>query len=161
MLFVGNVAIYAAFPFLFAYQKSPAREVSFYVYIAVLLVLGGFFGGVYAFPLSPTISVSGGNVLYGAFMMSIILLLIVEHNLRVIRNLVWMVVVVTIFESVLSRFFTLILSHDNISNPYGVNVEVFDVSIWVMVLGSLLILSELVLVLFVFEKLKQHIRRLP
>jgi len=91
-LFVAEVLLYAAFPLYFATLRSAMRIVFLYVYIGVVLVIGGFLGSVHSFPLSDDVRVSAGSVAYGGLMMSTVVLVIVGRDLEVVRNAIRIVV---------------------------------------------------------------------
>ena len=155
-IFAVQVMLYAVFPFYFATLKHSFRLIFFYVYISIILVVGGFLGAVYSFPLTDTINISGGSLAYGALMMSTVLLVIVERDLNVVRNVIRIIVVVNIFKFFVFSIISWALSSNVILNPFNTSPSVFNVSIGVVVLGGMLIISELILLVFLFEKIKSR-----
>src|SRR5687767_1123853 len=118
LIFAVQVMFYAVFPFYFATLNHPFRLIFFYLYISIILVVGGFLSAVYSLPLSDTVIISGGSLAYGALMMSTLLFFIAERDLRVIRNVIRIVVVVNIFKFVLFSMISWALSSNIILNPF-------------------------------------------
>lgn len=156
-LFGINVAIFSIFPFYFTTYKNPLRSVSLYIYLSIILTVGGFLGAVYSFPITDSITVSGGNLAYGAFMMSTILLVIVERNLGAVQNVIRLVITVNVVKVLLFSVVSWALDHNDVLNPFSTSSAVFDASLWVVFLGGALIISELLLLLLIFERLKTHL----
>lgn len=71
-----------------------------------------------------------------------------------VRSLILLVVVVNLFLLVAYKLLGFALSIPEIVNPFNVSSELFDASIWVVVLGGVLIISELLLVVWVGERAK-------
>src|SRR5688572_29280904 len=157
-IFAAQIILYAAFPFYFATLKHSFRLIFFYVYISIVLVVGGFLGALYSFPLTDTINISGGSLAYGALMMNTVLLVILERDLNVVRNVIRIVIMVNVFKFLLFSMISWTLSSDVVLNPFNTSPAVFDVSIWIVILGGALIISELLLLVFLFEKLKTSMK---
>jgi PAS domain S-box-containing protein len=156
LIFAAQAMIYAAFPFYFATLRPSFRFIFFYVYISIILVVGGFLGAVYSFPLADTINISGGSLAYGALIMSTLLLFIMERDLNVIRNVIRIVIVVNVFKFFVFSMISWALGSNVILNPFNTSPSVFSVSIWIVILGGALIISELLLLIFLFEKIKMR-----
>lgn len=156
-LFVFQLIIYAGFPYYLATLRKPIREIAFYVYLGIVLAFGGFVGSVYSFPITETINISGGNLAYGAFMMTTILLVITEKNIEVMRNIVRLVIGVNVFKVL---FFTTInwaLQNEQILNPNQTSFAVFRTSVFFVILGGALIILELFLMIWLFERIKSRV----
>ena len=160
MLFVGNIVLYSAFPFYFVGLYKRFGTLPFYVYLSIVLSFGGFLGAIYSFPLEVGGNVSGGNIAYGAFMMTAILLVIVDNRVVNIRYVVRLVITVNIFVFFLFSLLVGVLGDGAVVNPFGVSEEVFSVSLGLMLLGELLIVVELLVALYLFDLLKARIRNL-
>ncbi|GEM_PF-5890473 len=159
-LFLLQVIIYSIFPFYFGSMTYYRRNVAFYIYLSVILVLGGFFGSLYSFPIGDNISLSGGNLLYGAFIMTIILLVMIENDIDVFRVMIRLVITVNIFVFLLFTTLSIALSNTVVINPFDTASDLFAVSIPFMILGGVLIVVELLFFLFVFEWLKRCINNI-
>ncbi|MCW8889466.1 MAG: EAL domain-containing protein [Sedimenticola sp.] len=161
VIFFMHIALFAAFPFYFARLKKPLRPIAFYVYLGLLLAFGGFFGSVYSIPITDAINISGGNLLYGAFIMTSILFVIIERDLFILRNTVRLVITVNVFKILLFYLVSILLVSEDIVNPYQTQVNLFKVSIPFTILGGALIVSELLFLFYVFEKLKKRTNSTP
>lgn len=156
-IFLLHVCMYAAFPLFFTRIPSYLRSSAFYVYLGALYVLGGFLGSVYSLPLTESIIISGGNLNYGAFMMTIILLVILEGDLDILRLVIRLIVTINIFKLSLFPLISLALMSENVINPFQTSPSIFQVSIPAVLLGATLIISELIVFLFVFSRVKKQI----
>lgn len=157
MIYAVQVAIFAAVPFYLARQSKPLRSVSFYIYLSLQVILGGFLGSVYSFPLSDSISISAGNLLYGAFMMTTILFVIIEKDVGVMRRIIRLVISVNIFAVVVFSSISWALKNQGITNSFNTASGVFSLSLEISALGGVLILAELVFLIYLFEKIKARV----
>jgi signal transduction histidine kinase len=160
IIFGLQAAAYAAPPFYLAVLRRPIRAASFYIYLGIVLALGGFLGSVYSFPITKTIIISGGSLAYGALMMTTILMVILENDVDVVRNVVRLVITVNIFVFLLFNSLAWTLSTAAIINPFNTSFQVFEVSLKYMLLGEVLIIGELLLLLVVFEWFKTRVRNM-
>lgn len=160
LLYAINIGIYAVFPFLLAKSRAMQRAVSFYVYMGVVLTLGGFLGALYSFSFAGgSISISAGSIAYGAFMMSSIMLFILEKDLSALRDTIRLVVIVDVFTFGLFKIIALALESPAMQNALGVPASVFKLSLGIVVLGGVLIVLELFILVFMLEWLKTRIKK--
>ena len=157
VLFAIQVLVYAAFPISFSLLRSKSRYIYFYIYIAVLLIVAGLLGSIYAYPLTDGIALSAGSLAYGAMMMSTLLLVIIGRDLEVVRNIVRLVILVNVFEVALFAISSRALRSSWVLNPFDTESAVFDVSIRVIVVGGVLGVAELMLLVVVFEAVKRKV----
>ena len=158
-----NIVLYSVFPLYFTTINPRLRTVAFYIYISIVLVLGGLAGAVYSFPLAETLYISGGNLAYGAFMMSTVMLIIIERDVTTFQNMIRLVVTVNFFVFLGFNFLAWLLESGRVLNPLHVPADIFRVSLWVLILGGVLILGEILILLFIFlqvRKLISHISAL-
>ena len=156
-LFTLQVLIYAAFPFYLAMLQKRHRAAGFYILISIYLVIGGFLGSVYAFPLTETIKISGGNLAYGALMMTSILFVLIEKDIGVLRNIIRLVFGVNLFKVLLFSTISWALQNQAVLNPRNTDFAVFNTSVFFVILGGALIILELFLFVLIFEQLKKWI----
>lgn len=152
--------IYAAFPFYFATLPYHLRSISFYIYLSMLYIFGGFLGSLYSIPISESIRISGGNLNYGAFMMTIILLVIIESDMDIVRHVIRVVITVNIFKFLFYSSLSWALTSEIIINPFETAAAVFDVSIPFILLGGSLIVAELLAFLLIFTQAKRWIKNI-
>jgi len=146
---------FSLFPLYFTILPGSVRRVHFYVYISLVLLIGGFMGNVYALPVADGAVISGGNLCYGAFMMASVMFVWVERDAFILRRLVRLVVLVDIFKVVLSFLTQTILETSGVINPHGVPSKLFEISTPLIVLGGVLIITELLILLLIFELTKK------
>ncbi|MBT3338583.1 MAG: PAS domain S-box protein [Anaerolineae bacterium] len=160
MIFALQILLYASIPFLLARLKPPTRAIGFYVYLSLVLFIGGLAGAIYSIPVTETVNISGGNISYGAFMLGTILLLILERDLEVVRNVVRIVITVNVFKTLLFLTIGWALATESIKNPFFTDAMVFQVSVKFLILGGVLIITELLLLIFIFERLKRRVNNI-
>ena len=157
-LFVLQASVYAVAPFYMMTLGKSVRTVAFYVYLGVILALGGFLGSLYSLPITGAAIVPGGSLAYGAFLMTTVLFMIVENKLSILKNVVRLVLTLNAFLFLLYNLLALALGNPAAANPFGVSSQVFHVSLKVMLVGEALIIGELFLMMAVFELLKKRIK---
>jgi len=160
-LLILQLIAFSLFPLYFTTLSGPPRQIHFYIYISLVLLIGGFMGNVYSLPIADGVVVSGGNLCYGAFMMTSVMFVWVEKDAFILRHLVRLVIIVDIFNIVFSFLTQSILRTDGIINPHGVPAGMFETSTFLIALGGVLIIAELLLLLFIFEFTKKRKPPLP
>ncbi|WP_412066369.1 putative bifunctional diguanylate cyclase/phosphodiesterase [Rhizobium sp. SYY.PMSO] len=156
LLLISQLVAFSLFPLYFTTISGPLRRVHFYVYISLVLLIGGFMGNVYSLPITDDIVISGGNLCYGAFMMTSVMFVWIEKDAFILRHLVRLVVLVDIFNIIFSFLTHSILETRGIVNPHGVPSDLFAISTPLIALGGFLIVAELLLLLFIFELTKKR-----
>ncbi|MFT2091524.1 GGDEF domain-containing protein [Paraglaciecola sp. 2405UD69-4] len=155
--FLLNIALYSIFPLYLTTIKSSSRSSLFYIYISAMLVFGSLLGSIYSFELADGIIISGGSVAFGAFMMSTTMLLIIERNVSVLRNMVKLVLLVDGIIFLGFKLFTWLLSAELVINHLNISVDIFHISLTIILTGGIIILIELLLLLFLFIQVRKVI----
>lgn len=150
-----NIALYSVFPLLLTAFSARGNSTLFYVYLTSVLVLGSLVGTIYSFQLSETLILSGGNIAHAAFMMGVVMLIIVERDIRTFRNVITLLVLVDSFVFVVFNFLNYIIDSGLVLNVLNIPAEVFDISLWVLILGGILILLELFILLVIFLNVRK------
>lgn len=150
-----QISAFSLFPLYFTTLSAPVRQIHFYAYLAILLLIGGFMGSVYSVQVFQGVVVSGGNLCYAAFMMTAVMFVWIERDTLILRHLVRLVILVNIFKITLSFLTRSILGQQDAINPHGVPEDMFASSIWVIIVGGALIVLELLLLLICFELVKK------
>jgi hypothetical protein len=154
-LFALHVLLFSVFAMGLTILPKSVRAVCFYAYLSIILIIGGFLGNAYSLPISSEIVVSGGNLAYGAFMMTAILFVLAERDSFILRRLVQLVVVVDIFNILLSVLITRSFAQPETLNPHGTPSALFETSTPLIILGGVLIIIELGIMLYIFERIKR------
>lgn len=156
VLLILQLVAFSLFPLYFTTLSGPFRRIHFYIYISLILLIGGFMGNVYSLPIADGIVISGGNLCYCAFMMASVMCVWVERDAFVLRHIVRLVILVDIFNVAFSFLTQSILNTDGVINPHGVPAGLFEISTSLIMLGGVLIIAELLILLFVFEFTKKR-----
>lgn len=154
-LFSLHVLLFSVFAIGLTALPKHLRRVCFYAYLSIILLIGGFLGNAYSLPVFGSVIVSGGNLVYGAFMMTSILFVLAERDSFILRRIIQLVVVVDIFNILLSLLITRTFSNPAAINPNGTPAALFENSIPFIILGGILIILELGIMLYVFELIKR------
>lgn len=155
-LLILHLIAFSVPPLYFTSLYGPLRRVHFYVYLSILLLVGGFMGNVYSLPVAQGMTISGGNLCYGAFMMTSVMFVWIERDAFILRHLVRLVILVDIFNLVLSLLTETLLETEGVINPHNVPADMFELSTPMIALGGALIVLELLLLLFIFEFTKKR-----
>jgi len=85
----------------------------------------------------------------------------IEKDAFILRHLVRLVILVDVFNVIFSFLTQTILKKSEVINPHGVPTGLFEISTFLIALGGVLIISELLLLLFIFELVKKRKAALP
>lgn len=158
--FIINVVLFSAFPLLLSTLQPVMRRIGFYSYLSVILVIGGVLGSLYSFQLADNIYLSGGNLAYGSFMMSAVMLFIMERKVLIFNYLIKLLVFINLFVFFGFNFILYILENALVINPFNVDAKLFDTSLGVLLLGGALIATEFLILMQIFIKVKDRISNL-
>lgn len=158
--FLIHLILFSCIPIYFARQDSSIRSTSYFCYLSVLLILANYLSSIYSIPVFDGVSISGGTLFYCAFMMSTVLFVIIEKDASVIRVVIRLVISVNLFLMVLSMIVSGALRHPDVLNPFNTSANVFNVSIVITSVGGILTISELLLLVFLFEWIKARVKNI-
>lgn len=158
--FALNIIMYSIFPLYFLTLNSRTCIASFYGYITIVLFIGGLATSIYSFQLSETLIISGGNLAYGAFMMSTVMLIVMQNDINTFKNMIRLVVTVDTFVFLGLSFMSWLLSSGLVIDPHNLPPSIFSVSFTVLLVGGFLILSEILLLLFIFLQVRKYFSNL-
>ena len=153
--FLLNIGLYSILPLYLSTISSHLRAAALYCYAALILVVGVLAGAIYSFPLTEGLNISGGNLAYGAFMMTVVMLIITERKVSTFLNIIRLVITVKLFIFLGFNFLAWVLDSGAVLNPFQVSPDVFRVALWVLMLGGSLILVEVLLLLFIFIQIRK------
>ncbi len=153
-LFAVSVLVYAGIPLLIALAPVRQRIAMSYVYLASVLTLGGILGAVYVLPLGGDVSLLAGQISYGAFLFATLVAVVVGRDVRIVRDIIWLVITVNTVVLAVFRISQHALEDSAVLNVFGTPAAVFEKSVDSVLLGGVLIIVELVLLLGVLELAK-------
>ncbi|WP_426247465.1 sensor histidine kinase [Nocardioides sp. LHG3406-4] len=155
-LFLVTVALYAAFPLILASRRSPYQLMLMYAHIAGLKTLTGLLGTIYVFEIGE-VTLTAGQVAFGGFVFSTLVMVIVTRDLQVMRNIIVLTISINVLLYLAFRISGAALGSEDVINPFGTPRSVFDESLRMVVLGGLLTVLMLVLLLAVLELAKHRV----
>lgn len=155
--YLVNIFIYSLFPFFIMAIHAQNKEYLLYAYISTIFLWGALANGVYYFLLFDTIKITGGSIAYGAFMMSTVILIILERKTTTFFNLFRFVFYVDIVIFIIFNFLKFSIKNNLVINTLHISYELFDISIWILIIGGLLILLEIFILLAMFLYLRNKI----
>ncbi|MEO2104670.1 MAG: hypothetical protein ABGZ36_03420, partial [Actinomycetota bacterium] len=97
-LFAVSVVAYSVLPLTFGLARSPSRYLLTYAYVATILTIGGLIGGVHVIPLADGLTLNPGSIAYAALVASTLIATISANDIRVVRDVIRIVVVVDIIK---------------------------------------------------------------
>jgi len=150
LLFELNILVYFLFPFVIGRVYGQNRVGALYIYLGVVLFWGGFAGAIYSFKLSEAISISGGNIAYGAFMMTSVLLIITERSRSTFYKIIRLLIGIDVLVFVNFSLLLFVMKEGIAINPMSVPYVIFDVSYWVLIVGGVLIFMEILFLYTLF-----------
>lgn len=159
--FVLNVIMYSILPLYFLTLNTRTCIASFYGYIAIVLFIGGLATPIYSFPFSDTLIIPGGTLAFGAFMMSTVMLIVIQNDISTFRNMIRLVITVDALVFIGLSFMSWLLNSGLVINSFNLSPSIFDVSFTVMLIGGFLIISEIMLLWFIFLQASKYFSNLP
>ncbi|MEO9944071.1 diguanylate cyclase [Paraglaciecola sp.] len=150
-----NIALYSIVPLYLITCKPQTRLISLYVYNGVVLFIGSFAGSVYSFSLAENLVLSGGNIAFGAFLMNTVILIVIERNVDSLRNMLRFVILIDIFIFAIFYFIYWVISSEIAINTFNLPAELFSISFYILLLGGMLILFELLLLIVIFTQVRK------
>lgn len=93
-------------------------------------------------------------------MMTTVLFVIIEKDVGIIRHIVRLVILVNILKILSFSLIAWALKSPEILNPFNTSALLFSDSVYLLVLGGILIVVELIFLVFVFEKIKEKNKNL-
>jgi signal transduction histidine kinase len=107
------------------------------------------------------ISVGGGSIVYAAVIWSVMLLYIMERDLASIKLVILGIIAIQFVFLVLYPFYAFLLTFSGASNPLNIPSALFEISFGIFWIGNFLALFEMILMIFLLEKLRVSVHRVP
>lgn len=152
-----QVGMFAIIPLIFILFERKTRLGFYYAYIGCLSIYANILGSIYSLQITPSVSISGGNIAYTALMMTAMIMFISEREPSVIRNLIIVLIFLNLFYFFLYMVLNKTLENDELINPLGISPLLFKQTGAIVFVGTLLIIFELFFLAFLLEKLKQKV----
>lgn len=157
-LLLAHVVAFAVWPFLIVRAAPASRNAYFHATTAVLLVLAGVMGSVYAVAIGE-LRFSLGGIAYGAMIMTTVAMLGATRDIQVVRDAIRLVITVNLFSIAVLTLASTSLRAAARTVPQGVAPEAFSISIPAIIVGGLLHIVQLVAITFVVEHVRARSNR--
>jgi len=139
---------------------SPKNRILFnYMYLGVLFILTQLFGRTYSIILSPNLLITGGNLAYSAFLAAYMIVIFSIPDPRKIRNLLYMLVILSLFISLIYVMVSYFLKMEQIDNLFNISDEFFTQSFGSNLVSIISFTIELFGLLFLLELVKRTFKK--
>jgi len=115
----------------------------------------------YVLDIGYGIEVGGGSIVYAAVIWSVMLIYIIERDLATIKMIILGIVAIQFIFLVLYPTYAFLLIFDGASNPLLIPSRLFEISFGIFWIGNLLALFEMVLMVFLLERMRNTFQRVP
>ncbi|TFH06964.1 MAG: HAMP domain-containing histidine kinase [Candidatus Thorarchaeota archaeon] len=161
IILILHVLIYAGSGIILYSFRSRLSLIPFYMYIGILQVFTSLMSSFYVLDIGYGVEVGGGSIVYAAVIWSVMLIYITERDLPTIKMVILGIVAIQFIFLVLYPTYAFLLSFDGSSNPLAIPSRLFEISFGIFWIGNLLSLFEMVLMVFLLEKLRYSLQRVP
>lgn len=161
IILILHVLIYAGSGIILYALRTRLSLIPFYLYLGILQVFTSLMSSFYVLDIGFGISVGGGSIVYAAVIWSVMLLYIIERDLATIKMVILGIVAIQFIFLVLYPAFAFLLTFDGASNPLAIPSRLFEISFGIFWIGNLLSLFEMILMVFLLEKLLSSHQRIP
>ncbi|MHA1658460.1 MAG: hypothetical protein ACTSUT_04970 [Promethearchaeota archaeon] len=139
---------------------SPKNRILFnYMYLGVLFILTQLFGRTYSIILSPNLLITGGNLAYSAFLAAYMIVIFSIPDPRKIRNLLYMLIILSLFISLIYVMVSYFLKMEQIDNLFNISDEFFTQSFGSNLVSIISFTIELFGLLFLLELVKRTFKK--
>jgi len=139
---------------------SPKNRILFnYMYLGVLFILTQLFGRTYSIIISPNLLITGGNLAYSAFLAAYMIVIFSIPDPRKIRNLLYMLVILSLFISLIYVMVSYFLKMEQIDNLFNIPEEFFTQSFGSNLVSIISFTIELFGLLFLLELVKKNFKK--
>lgn len=151
--------LYGSPIFLFLLFSAKNRILFNYMYLGVLFILTQLFGRTYSIEISPSLSITGGNLAYSAFLAAYMIVITSITEPKKIRNLLYMLVILSLFISIIYLNISYFLKMEQIINIFNIPEEFFKQSFGSNLVSIISFIIELFGLLFLLELVKKNFKK--
>ncbi len=156
-----HIVVFSFLGWLFYLMRKRFSLLPFFLYLGALMVYANILGVAYSITVLETIRISGGNIAYGAEIWCFMLLYVMERDPTTMRATIFGVFAVSIFFVVMYTFLPFVLSLPVVVNPLPVPPEIFQASLWIVIVGGALAILELATLIAIIERTKDKFKWMP
>ncbi len=161
VLLIVHVLIYAGSGIILYALRTRLSLIPFYLYIGILQVFTSLMNSFYVLDIGYGVLVGGGSIVYAAVIWSVMLIYIIERDLATIKIVILGIVAIQFIFLVLYPIYAFLMSFDGASNPLAIPSRLFEMSFGIFWIGNLLAIFEMVLMVFLLERIKSSMPRVP
>ncbi len=161
VILIIHVLIYAGSGIILYALRTRLSLIPFYLYIGILQVFTSLMSSFYVLDIGYGILVGGGSIVYAAVIWSVMLIYIIERDLETIKMVILGIVAIQFIFLMLYPIYAFLLSFDGASNPLAIPSRLFEISFGIFWIGNLLALFEMVLMVFLLERMRNALQRVP
>jgi hypothetical protein len=131
----------------------------YYVTLGIFFTLTQLFNTLYEIPLAGTnFTLNGGDISYSALLFTATFLLLSQPEPKIIRNLIYVFLIMSVFLFMLFYFLGYLLESMMANNILGVPVMFLEFSYVSMLFSFVLFSSEIFLLLYLIKKIIPHVK---
>ncbi len=129
------------------------------MYLGVLFILTQLFGRIYSIEIFPNLLITGGNLAYSAFLAAYMIVIISIPEPNKIRTLLYMLVVLNFFVSLIYLTLSYFLEMEQIVNIFNIPEAFFTQSLGSNIVSIVVFIIELFGLLFLLELVKKTFKK--
>ena len=132
----------------------------FYFYFGFLYVFTQLFAVLYSIKLSEDLLITGGNIAYSSIILITFFIGIASQEPTVVRNLISIQVFFNFFLFFFYQLLVAVLSSPTTVNIFSVSPGIFNTTITINIVSSIVFIIEVLVLFYMLEKIKEHFKRL-
>ncbi len=156
-----HVLIYAGAGIMLYSLRSRLYLVPFCIYVGVLQVFTSQMNGVYILDVGWGIQIGGGNIAYAAVMWSVALTYIMERDIPSVKMFIMGIISVQFVFFMTYPYFSFLLGEGGATSPLSIPGQFFDISFWIFLIGNILSISEMVVMIYLLERMRLWFSKMP
>ena len=155
--FLLHFLIFGIFPFILSIRHISNQHLILYSYFGLLICLATILPNVYSIQIFNSFVIDGGAFAYVASIMTLMIILIVTQDISLIKNFIFMEILLNMMLFLYLIFIRSILSDPLILNPPNFLEDFFSISLKFVLIGTFTSILELTLLIIIIEKIKGKI----
>jgi len=156
-----HILLYGLSPLLVVTIFRAFKSASFfYSYFGFLFVFTQLFAVLYSIKISENLLFTGGNIAYSSIILITLFIGIASQDPTVVRNLISIQVIFNVILFFLYQLIVVVLNEPSTINLFNVSSGIFNTTITINIVSSLVFIIEVLIMFYSLEKIKEHINHL-
>jgi len=161
ILLLFHILLYGLSPLLVVTIFRAFKSASFfYSYFGFLFVFTQLFAVLYSIKISDNLIITGGNIAYSSIILITFFIGIASQDPTVVRNLISIQVIFNSILFFLYQLLVVVLNDPTTINLFDVSSGIFNTTIMINIVSSLVFIVEVIIMFYSLEKIKEHIKHL-